>query len=534
VGVIPNPPGAAKGPGHAGGDPAPRLSRRGDPSTPLVRVVGVRKSFGATQALRDCNLELRPGEVHALLGENGSGKSTLVKILSGVHRPHGGHIELNGQRIKPFTSPRDARAANVATVFQEILVAPQQSVLTNVWLGTDGVLRRNRTDARRRQDGAEVLGTLLEIDDLTRPISHLTLSDRQAVCIARALVRGPQVLILDEATSALDVATRDRLFAAVERLRAGGAAILFISHRMDEVLAIADRVTVMRGGVTVATLQRDQASTPELVRLMTGLEDADAAITPATSAKERVRDRILLRTNQVQLRADGAPINFRLKAGELVGLAGLEGHGQDEFLRVLAGSRPLAGCVERIDEGEASIVRSLNQAIENGIALLPRDRRDESIFETRSTLDNFQLTTVKTDRRRGLVRKGAARKRFAPFIADLQIAAGHTGDAITSLSGGNQQKVVLSRWLATEPEVLLLNDPTRGVDIGAKLDIYRVLGNAASRGMGVVVVSTELVELIDLMDRVLVFREGHLFREFTREELTRERLVASYFGQEHA
>jgi ABC-type sugar transport system ATPase subunit len=289
----------------------------------------------------------------------------------------------------------------------------------------------------------------------------------------------------------------------------------------------------MRGGVTVATRERGQATTGELVQLMTGLEDTEQALAPAVSAAQRVKERVVLKAKGVRLSASASPINFELRAGELVGLAGLEGHGQDKFLDVLAGSRPAEGIVERCLDSQPTALKSPIHALGLGIALLPRDRRDEAIFETRSVLENFQITTVTADRRFGLVRAGAARRRFKAFVSELQIAAGDDGDRITALSGGNQQKVVLSRWLASSPDVLLLNDPTRGVDVGAKLDIYRVLSDAAANGVGVVMLSTELVELIDLMDRVLVFREGHLFKTFDRHELSRERLVASYFGREH-
>ena len=499
----------------------------------VLRVSGLAKSFGATEALRDCSLELRRGEVLAIMGENASGKSTLVKILSGVHRPDRGTLEVMGQSLPHLTSPRVAQAIGVATVFQEILIVAQQTVLTNIWLGRDGLLRRRIPVQVRRERGQAVLTRLIDDPRLDMVAGRLALSDRQSVCIARALVREPRILILDEATSALDVATRDRLFEVMRELRAAGSSVLFISHRMDEVEEIADRVSVMRSGRTVATLAREDATPRRLVALMTGVEDAGHEIRPAVAAQTRVRDKVLVRTRGVCLSEGAKPIDVEVRAGELVGVAGLEGHGQDGFLRVLAGVSPPAGEVQCLTGPDPHTLRSPAEARAAGIAYVPRDRRDESIFETRSILENFQVTTLEADRRRGLLRRSATDKRFDEYTQLLNIRTGHRSNPITSLSGGTQQKVVIARWLATHPRILLLNDPTRGVDMATKGDIYRVLRDAAGEGVAVVMLSTEVIELIELMDRVLVFREGEVFTELSREELSRPRLVAAYFGAHH-
>jgi ABC-type sugar transport system ATPase subunit len=501
-----------------------------DPQGVVLDVQGVTKAFGATQALRDGSLQLRSGEVHALMGENGSGKSTLVKILSGVHRPDGGTIEIAGQPVRQLTSPRESAALGVYTVFQEILVAAQQSVLANIWMGSDGLLRRNLSSTERHNRAAEMLGRLIAVDDLDQLASNLTLSDRQAVCIARVLVRAPRILILDEATSALDVATRDNLFAILRGLCAQGVGVLFISHRMDEVEEIADRITVLRSGKTVATRRRGEIATRELVALMTGDDHTAEVMHSSTSASTRVRSTIALRAEGVRLREGREPIDVEIRPGELVGVAGLEGHGQDQFLRVLGGVRPVSGSVVFTSGDTDRELRSPADALARGVAYVPRDRRRESIFESRSILENFQLATVEADRRRPFVRRARALERFEHYADILRIRAGHRSNPITSLSGGNQQKVVIARWLALKPRVLLLNDPTRGVDAGTKGDIYRVLTEAADDGVAVVMLSTELMELIELMDRVLVFREDHLFVDLPREQLTRTRLVASYFG----
>lgn len=498
----------------------------------VLRVSGLAKSFGATEALRDCSLELRRGEVLAIMGENASGKSTLVKILSGVHRPDRGTLEIAGQSMPHLTSPQNAQAIGIATVFQEILVVGQQTVVTNIWLGQDGLLRRRIPPNVRRERGRTVLTRLIDNPRLDSVAGRLALSDRQAVCIARALVREPRILILDEATSALDVATRDRLFELLRELRGAGTSILFISHRMDEVEEIADRVTVMRSGRTVATLDRGEATTRRLVALMTGVEETGHEIAAPVAARSRVRDSVLVRTVGIRLAEHARPIDVEIRAGELVGVGGLEGHGQDAFLRVLGGAPPAAGEVQCLTGPDPCALRSPADARASRIAYVPRDRRDESIFETRSILENFQVTTLEADRRRGLLRRKQTESRFDRFAQLLNIRTGHRSNPITSLSGGTQQKVVIARWLATSPRILLLNDPTRGVDMATKSDIYRVLRDAAADGVAVVMLSTEVIELVELMDRVLVFREGELHRELNRGEFSHARLVASYFGRD--
>jgi ABC-type sugar transport system ATPase subunit len=497
----------------------------------VLRAEGIAKAFGATKALRDCSLDVRAGEVHVLMGENGSGKSTLVKILSGVHRPDAGSITISGTRHRHLAAPREAMAAGIATVFQEILVVGQQTVLANVWLGSDGLVRRRRPPEERRARASAGIAELIDLPGLDAPIGELNLNDRQAICIARALVSEPRLLILDEATSALDVTTRDNLFAILRRLRKQGVAILMISHRMDEVEELADRITVMRSGERVATVGRGEATARELVRMMTGVDHAPQA--RAAQAAGRAAQPVAIRASAVRLTPEAQPLDAEFRGGEIVGIAGLEGHGQDVFLQVLAGVRPAGGrvlCASGDDERE---LRSRIDAMRAGVGYVPRDRRDESLLETRSIVDNFGIASVRADRRAGLVHRGSLHERFEGYARRLRITAGRRTNLITSLSGGNQQKVVIARWMARHPRVLLLNDPTRGVDMGAKMDIYRILREAADEGVAVIMLSTELIELVELMDRVLVFRENELSRELGRHELTRTRLVASYFGKEH-
>jgi len=499
---------------------------------PLLRVIDVAKTFGATVALRRCSLELLGGEVHALIGENGSGKSTLVKILSGVQLPDRGQILVGGFERRPWTTPRDAARAGVATVFQEVLVAGKRSVLDNVWIGSEGLLGRGLPAARRRARAFEALAALLaDVPDLDAPIGTLPLSVQQIVVIARALVRNPRILILDEATSALDVASRDRLSEVVGELRARGVGVLLISHRMDEIERLADRVTVLRSGESVATLARAQATPRELVRLMTGAERLTQAAGAEVDARARGRGQVALRTRRLQLRQGARPIDVAIRRGEVVGLAGLEGHGQELFLRALRGEQVAAGGEVLRESGLAqAVLSSPDVAARQGIAYVPRDRRSESIFPTLSARENFAAPTLGEDVSRGLLRHRRSEIRLAAYVKRLAIKLESPVAPITTLSGGNQQKLLIARWLAARPDVLLLNDPTRGVDLGAKRDIYRLLRALAAEGMAVAMLSTELDELVELMDRVLVFREGELVRDLERHELSRESILAAFFG----
>ena len=508
------------------------MTGAGDASTAvLLEARTVAKTFGATRALRGASFELRAGEVHALVGENGSGKSTLVKIFSGVHVVDSGQVLLDGVEVR-LRAPRVAQASGIVTVFQEVLVTEAQSVLDNVWLGIDSTWRTSVTPRAKRSRARAALDELLGRQlPLSTPVEELSLSDRQACSIVRALLREPRILILDEATSALDVATRDRLFAIINRLSRQGVGVIFITHRMDEVAELGDRITVMRSGETVATLQRGKWTVGELVRLMTGSDRLSEQGRKEAESLETRRGEVVLSTRGLRLRPESAPVEIAVHAGELIGIAGLEGHGQSEFLEALWGAGAAAGEVIRHADGQEIAIVSPKHAAQHDIAYVPRERRLDSLFAWMSIRENFALPTLAQDSRIGLINRASTRRRLNEYIGRLGIVLGDPEDAITTLSGGNQQKVVIARWLASGPEILLLNDPTRGIDIGAKNDLYSLLGALATLGLAVVMLSTEVDEHVELMDRVLVFREHELFRELDRSELSRETLVAAFFGE---
>jgi ABC-type sugar transport system ATPase subunit len=359
---------------------------------------------------------------------------------------------------------------------------------------------------------------------------QLPLAKQQLVAIVRALVSKPDLVILDESTSALDVADRNQLFEYLRERREQGQSVIFISHRIDELQGLVDVLTVIRDGKSVETLNGQAASVNEVLHLMSGSERSDAAAKrvdePTTTARVTLGSAIL-RTENMVVTSSQEPINFELHESEIVGLAGLEGHGQESFLEALAGIvRPSAGYVVAIEANEATQLSSLRQAYAQHVVYVPRDRKTEGLFLKLSILDNFALPLYS-----GVVRRGEMRRLLNEFTQKLSIRFDNASQEVRSLSGGNQQKVVLSRWLATRPRVLLLNDPTRGVDIPTKRDLYRIFVEQAHVGVGVVLLSTDLEELIELCDRVMVFREGRVFSELHRQQLTREHLIAAMFGK---
>ncbi|MDQ1730234.1 MAG: ribose transport system ATP-binding protein [Pseudonocardiales bacterium] len=503
------------------------------PNTPpaIVEVRGLSKRFGATRALVDGSLSVAPGEVVALLGENGSGKSTLVKLLSGVLSPDDGQILVQGAAVR-LRSPRAALAAGIVTVFQEILAARDRSVLDNLWLGHGSpVLSRSAVSDRRRLASQAWLGLSGQDVDLDRPLGELTLMEQQICVVVRALLREPKLLVLDESTSTLDVELRDRMFDQVRRRAADGMGCLFISHRMDEVMAIADRFVALRTGQVVGVRRRGEADARELIRLISGRDVESGARRVGTLA----HGSSAVRLEGVSLRPGTKPFSATVSRGEIVGLAGLEGHGQDELIRCLAGLQvPHAGQVYvagpkgRADE-EPAAVTTYRGGVARGVVYVPRDRKVEGMADVLPIIDNYSMPTLQRDRFAGVLSPRRTKSRFQRDARTVNFTPGRQ-DSIGRLSGGNQQKVIIARWLAAEPRVILLNDPTRGVDLKTKHELYEVFRGLADAGAAVVMLSSEVDELVHLMDRVLVFHDGSLSAELAGDAVTPESLVSAYFG----
>lgn len=494
--------------------------------TPILEMRGISKTFNGLRVLKDVALKVYAGEVHALMGENGAGKSTLMKILSGAYQADpGGEIQVNGQ-IVPAFNPLTAKAQGIAVIYQELSLCPNLSVAENIYLGRE--LRRGWTIDRKAMEAgcAEVLTRLGAEFKATTTVSVLSIAQRQLVEIARALHANAQILVMDEPTTPLSSRETDRLFALIKQLRDQGLAIIYISHRMAEIYELSDRVSVLRDGEYVGQLQRDGLSAEVLVKMMVGRDlsgfykKEHAAYDPGAVVM-RVRDM-----------ADGKrvrPCSFDLHAGEVLGIAGLVGAGRTELARLIfAADSRTSGTLE-IAGKDVSPLNNPTDAIRAGVVYLTEDRKAQGLFLDMSVRDNINVCACVPDAHvGGVLDRPRGAKRAIEAIRSLSIRVASGKISVGSLSGGNQQKVLLARLLEVKPHVLILDEPTRGVDIGSKSEIYRIINELAKAGVGIVVISSELPEIIGTCDRVLIMREGQLVAEVggsSGSEISQERII---------
>ncbi len=487
--------------------------------TPTMQLQGIGKNFSGVQALKDVSLEIGAGEVVALLGENGAGKSTLLKILSGDQVPDSGTVMVQGEVVS-FNTPHAARALGIRVIYQEPEVIPHVSVAENIFVGAlrspKRIFRRETALARGtaiiKQFGFEGVIAADTIGDQLSP------AQRQVVEILRALVDDVRVIAFDEPTSSLSDHEVDSLFTLIERLRAQGIAIVYVSHRLKEIFRIADRVVVLRDGRNAGGRMVAEATPNDLVKMMVGRDLGDIF----RRAPHQPGDVVM--SVEAVTSDDVTDVSFDVRRGEVVALAGLVGAGRTELTRALVGDVALRSGRVLID-GQAVHMRSPGDAVRAGIGLAPEERKTEALIMHRTVRDNISLTVLDRIRRWRFVNRQAERDIVRRYMKDLNIRTPSMEQEVSKLSGGNQQKVVLARWLARQPKVLILDEPTRGVDVGAKMEIYSIINELAAAGTAVVVVSSELPEVLGLADRIVVMRGGRVTGELSRADATEERIL---------
>jgi rhamnose transport system ATP-binding protein len=483
------------------------------------------KSFGAVQALVDGSISLRAGEAHALVGENGAGKSTLVKILAGVHQPDSGTLALDGQPVV-LNGPLSARAAGIAVIYQEPTLFPDLSVAENIFMGRQPLVAGRRIDrAAMNRDAAEVFARLGVALDPARLARGLSVADQQIVEIAKALSSHARVLVMDEPTAALTTVEVDRLFEVIRTLRGQDAAVLFISHRLEEVFAICQQVTIMRDGRFVRSAAIGDITVDEVIRAMVG-RDLDALF-PKTHTEP---GEVVLEVEGLNREGVLHDISFTVRKGEIVALAGLVGAGRSEVARAIFGiDRRTSGSV-RIN-GLPLPEGSPLAAMAAGVALVPEDRRQQGLVMDLGIDQNIALASLKSLSHLGLIRRSSEQALAATWASRLQLKFGRIKNAVSTLSGGNQQKVVLGKWLARDPSLLIIDEPTRGIDVGTKAEVHRILDDLVANGLAVLMISSELPEVLGMADRVLVMREGRIATELSRAGADSDSIMRAATGQ---
>ena len=491
----------------------------------LLRTENVSKSYDGVHALRNVGFELRVGEIHALVGENGAGKSTLIKIITGAVAPDTGKIELDG-KVVTNNSPRLAKSLGIAAIYQQPALFPELTVAENIALGLEGTRSWQLINWKERGQNAAALlaktGARIDVDD---DAGNLTMPEQQLVEIARALGANARVLILDEPTASLSEEETRNLMRVLRELRDQGVGVIYISHRLEELALIADRVTVLRDGAVVGTQQVSETDQQELIRLMVGRE-----LSAVFPKREVEFGEAVLELRGVGCRLNGlADVNLSVRAGEIVGLAGLVGAGRTELARTIFGLDPA-------DAGEIRLRnRSLQisgptQAIESGIAYVPEDRRRHGVIMDMSVSANITLASLRRLRRWGAFDFDRERTIAADYTRRFAIKTPAIFNSVSTLSGGNQQKVALSRWLATNPSVLILDEPTQGIDVGAKAEIHTLIGELAAQGMAIIMISSELPEVLGMSDRIAVMRSGTIAGILSRVEATQQKILEMALG----
>jgi rhamnose transport system ATP-binding protein len=506
-----------------------QINQSATPAPPIIALEQASKSYGAVRAARDVSIALNAGEVRALAGENGAGKSTIVRMLAGVQPPDDGDVTVDGAPVS-FHGPADARDAGVAVIYQEPTLFPDLSVAENVMMGRHPLGTLRRIDRRGLHRGVKELMDRLGVRlDPEQPVRGLSIADQQIVEIAKALSFDARVLIMDEPTAALSGHEVERLFGVVRALRERGAAVLFISHRLEEIFSICDTVTVLRDGEVTHDGAVAELTTDDLVRRMVGRELSQ--LFPKQAAQ--IGDPVLT-VSRLTREGVFTDVSFEVRRGEIVALAGLVGAGRSEVARAIFGiDKPDGGHVEV--DGVKLKPGAPAAAMRAGVGLVPEDRRQQGLVMELSIERNLGLTRLRAlSGTLGIIGRGAEARNASEWATTLQLKFQKLTDPVGFLSGGNQQKVVLGKWLATSPKVLIIDEPTRGIDVGTKAEVHRLMSELAGQGLAVLMISSELPEVLGMADRVLVMREGRLVREIPRAEADEESVVRAATGQEAA
>ncbi len=492
----------------------------------ILQMQNITKRFPGVVALDDVSFDVHEGEVHCLMGENGAGKSTLMKIMNGIYTEYEGHILLDGQPIH-LHSTKDAQRAGLGMIHQELNLVPELRVYENIFLGRELHTRFGTLDSHKMQQEASVLLQRLSVNiDPRRPLHQLRIGERQLVEIAKALSLNARILVMDEPTSALTEAETKRLFSVIMSLKLAGVAIVYISHRMDEIFSIADRITVLRDGKTVASLPAAEVTRPELIKYMVG-----RSINEAFERKSTEQQDAILEVRHLNLKRPGIrslhDISFQVRRGEVVGLAGLMGAGRTETLETIFGVYPLnQRSGEIIHKGKHLTIHNPADAIRQGFGFVTEDRKGKSLISGLSVRVNLTLAALHLFTRAfRIINRGNERKAVDEQVHNLNIRTPSIETLVANLSGGNQQKVVIGKFLLTKPDILLLDEPTRGIDVGAKSQIYQLVDQLAQQGTAFVMASSEMPELLAVCDRILVLCEGRVTGEFTRAEATQEKIL---------
>ncbi|PYE43320.1 ribose transport system ATP-binding protein [Rhizobium sp. PP-F2F-G20b] len=487
---------------------------------PRLRFETISKSFPGVNALTDVSFEVAPGEIHGLLGENGAGKSTLLRILSGVFRPTSGTVFVDGQAVA-FRKPMDAREAGIAMIHQELQQVPHLSVAQNMFLGHSLTRLGGLLVSRREQEAraAEALSMIDDTIDPSAPISSLKVAQRQIVEIGRALLDKARVIAMDEPTSSLTPSEFDRLAEVIARLSASGVSIVYVSHKMDEVFRICQRASVMRDGKLVGMVDLKGTSEKDVIAMMVGRELMREEHNSFVTTTVKLEAKNLSSSSKIK------DVSFKLHKGEVLGIAGLVGTGRTELLRLLAGADRLSAGAITID-GKTMNFTSPREAIAAGIGLVPEERKREGIIPLRPVSTNMALASLSSFSLAGMIRTGKLRSTARDLLKRVNLRPFQLDRPIRLFSGGNQQKAIIARWLAARSQILLFDEPTRGIDVGAKSEIYHLIEDLAREGHSIIVVSSELPEVIRLSDRVLVMREGRIAATIPRDQLTESAIVA--------